>query len=193
MMKDKRPASKLLDAATSRLASPGATPRRVPADCGDLDMRIARDGTWYYHNSPIGRAPLVRLFASVLRRDDDGVYWLVTPAERGRIEVEEAPFLAVELDATGTGREQELIFRTNLDEIVTAGSNHPLRVVADATGEPHPYLLVRNGLEAKLARPVFYQLVDLGIEEEIGGGKLFGVWSGNIFFRLGMLADRDAE
>jgi uncharacterized protein len=193
-MKDKRPGSMPLDAAMSqRRASATQVPRRAPVDCGDLDMRIARDGVWYYRNSPIGRAPLVKLFASVLRRDEDGVYWLVTPAERGRIEVEEAPFVAVELDASGTGRAQELVFRTNLDDIVAAGPDHPLRVVSGVGGEPHPYLLVRNRLEAKLARPVFYQLVELAIEEEIGSETMFGVWSGNIFFRIATLAGEDSE
>jgi hypothetical protein len=158
---------------------------RQPIDCGDFDLRIARDGTWFYRGSPIGRLPLVKLFASVLRREADGRYWLVTPAERGRIEVEDAPFLAVALTAEGEGRRQQLIFRTNLDDIVTAGTDHPLRVETDVRGEPAPYILVRDNLEAKLARPVFYELVELGTEERIENTTQFGVWSGGAFFRLG--------
>ena len=152
----------------SRGNSPGAglaRARRPPVDCGDLDMRIARDGTWFYRGSPILRLPLVKLFASVLRREADGGYWLVTPAERGRIEVEDVPFLAVELSVAGQGPEQELTLRTNLDEIVTAGPDHPLRVETAADGAPAPYLLIRPSLEARLTRPVFYDLVELGIEE----------------------------
>jgi uncharacterized protein len=155
------------------------------AELGDLDMRIARDGTWYYRGSPINRIPLVKLFASVLRREDDGSYWLVTPAERGRVTVEDAPFIAVEVDMQGQGRDQRLIFRTNLDEIVTAGPDWPLRVETAADGTPAPYILVRPGLEARLARPVFYELAELGQEEEIVGERLFGVWSGGLFFPLG--------
>ena len=151
-------------------------------------MRIGRDGSWFYCGSPIARASLVRLFASVLRRESDGAYWLVTPAERSRITVEDAPFLAVELDVEGTGRAQVLNFRTNVDEFVTADGAHPLRVAADSEGAgPRPYILVRNGLEARLTRPVFYQLVDLGREEQVGGAVRFGVWSKNEFFPLGEL------
>ena len=109
---------------------------RPLAELGDLDMRIARDGTWHYRGSPINRIPLVKLFASVLRRENDGSYWLVTPAERGRVTVEDAPFLAVALDLQDQGRGQRLIFRTNLDEIVTAGPDHPLRVETAADGAP---------------------------------------------------------
>jgi uncharacterized protein len=158
---------------------------RQPVDCGDLDMRIARDGTWYYRGSPIGRLPLVKLFASVLRREADGAYWLVTPAERGRVVVDDAPFVAVELTASGRGRDQKLIFRTNLDHIVTAGPENPLRVETAVSGEPAPYILVRGGLDARLLRAVFYQLVELGAEDEIAGEMQFGVWSNGAFFRLG--------
>ncbi|HEY3911975.1 MAG TPA: DUF1285 domain-containing protein [Stellaceae bacterium] len=159
--------------------------RRPPLDRGDLDIRIARDGSWHYRGSPITRLPLVKLFASVLRRDGDGSYWLVTPAERGRVAVEDVPFLAVALTIADSGRAQQLIFRTNLDEIVTAGPDHPLRVETAANGEPAPYILVRDGLEARLTRPVFYELVDLGAEEPIAGAAQFGVWSSGVFFRLG--------
>jgi hypothetical protein len=148
-------------------------------------MRIARDGTWHYRGSPISRQPLVKLFASVLRREPDGSYWLVTPAERGRVEVEDAPFVAVELNVSGKGHKQQLIFRTNLDDIVTAGSDNPLRIETAASGEPAPYILVRRRLEARLARPVFYELVELGGEAVVDGTAQFGVWSNGVFFRLG--------
>ena len=166
-------------------AMTASTGRRPPIDRGDLEMRIARDGTWFYRGSPIGRSPLVKLFASVLRREADGRYWLVTPAERGRVEVEDVPFLAVALTVEGEGRDQQLIFRTNLDEFVTAGPDNPLRVETAASGEPAPYILVRDGIEARLARPVFYELVELGTEEPIGETAQFGVWSRGEFFRLG--------
>lgn len=149
-------------------------------------MRIARDGTWFYHGSPIGRLPLVKLFASVLRREPDGGYWLVTPAERGRIAVDDVPFVAVALSAEGTGRDQSLTFRTNLDDFVTAGPSNPLRAETAANGEPAPYILVRDELEARLSRPVFYELVDLGVEERFGDRTEFGVWSRGAFFRLGL-------
>jgi hypothetical protein len=165
-------------------------PPRKPhiVDHGDLDMRIARDGTWFYRGSPIPRPPLVKLFASVLRREDDGSYWLVTPVERGRIAVEDAPFLAVELMTEGDGRRRTLSFRTNLDEIVAAGPDHPLRVDTAENGEPAPYILVRPGLEARLNRPVFYELVDLADADREAGkaeGKGFGLWGGGVFFDLG--------
>ena len=160
-------------------------PPRVPIELRDLDMRIARDGTWYYRGSPINRAPLVKLFASVLRRENDGSYWLVTPAERGRVIVEDAPFVAVALDVQGKGQNQRLIFRSNLDEIVAAGPEHPLRVETAADGAPSPYILLRPGIEARLGRPVFYELAELGGEETVGGETKFGVWSDGVFFELG--------
>lgn len=157
-----------------------------PVDsCGAFGIRIGRDGTWFYHGSPIGRLPLVKLFASVLRREADGTFWLVTPAERGIIEVEDAPFVAVEVQARGTGSEQILSFRTNLDDTVDAGESHPLRFAIDPqTGEPGPYVLIRGALEAKIARPVFYHLVELGCEREIDGVTVFGFWSNGTFFPL---------
>jgi len=158
--------------------------------CGDFGIRIARDGTWFYHDSPIRRLPLVKLFASVLRREADGQYWLVTPAERGRIAVEDAPFVAVELEASGQDKDQSLTFRTNLDDRVVAGESHPLRVATDpATGEPRPYILVKPGLEALLLRPVFYHLIERGHEATIDGKPQFGVWSSGKFFPLGALTD----
>src|SRR5438105_474796 len=142
--KQKDPSSNSMGAKLTQNAGSGnssaamtaSTGKRPPIDRGDLGMQIARDGTWFYLGSPIGRLPLVKLFASVLRREADGRYWLVTPAERGRVEVEDVPFLAVALTAEGEGREQQLIFTTNLDDIVTAGPDNPLRVESTAKGEP---------------------------------------------------------
>jgi hypothetical protein len=153
--------------------------------CGEIDIRIGRDGTWFYHGSPIGRKPLVKLFASVLRRDDAGDYWLITPAERGKIKVDEVPFTAVEVNAAGSGRAQALTFRTNLDEEVTADAEHPIRVAHAADGqEPRPYILVRDCLEARILRPVFYELVELAQMQNIGGQEVYGVWSREQFFPL---------
>ena len=157
--------------------------------CGVFDIRIDRDGLWFYHGTPIGRKELVKLFASVLKRDAEGCYLLETPAERGMIEVEDAPFLAVEVTSAGEGRSRILSFRTNLDEIVMADRDHPLRVEEDpVSGEPRPYLLVRDRLEARLTRPVFYQLVELGAEETLTDQPRFGVWSAGCFFALGSLS-----
>jgi hypothetical protein len=159
--------------------------KRAVVDHGDLDMRIARDGTWFYRGSPIARQPLVKLFATVLRREGDGSYWLVTPAERGRVDVEDAPFLAVEVTSEGQGRQRRLSFRTNLDQIVAAGPEHGLRVDTAANGEPAPYILVRPGLEARINRPVFYELVELADAERGERGGRFGLWSDGAFFDLG--------
>lgn len=152
------------------------------------NIRIARDGTWFYNGSPIGRLNLVKLFSSVLRRDEQGDYWLITPAERGRIDVEDAPFVAVELTVEGSGEGQKLVFRTNLDQTVTAGPDHPIRVAVDPeTDEPVPYVMVRSGLEARIERSVYYELVDLGIERQSGGQTQIGIWSSGTFFLLGNL------
>ena len=159
-----------------------------PAHCGPSDMRIARDGTWFYRASPIDRKPMVRLFSTVLRRDPDDVYYLVTPVEKLTIEVEDVPFLAVEMLVEGEARERRLSFRTNVDDAVTADAAHPLRVTLDAiSSEPSPYILVRDRLEARIARAVFYDLVELGGEENIDGTARFGVWSAGVFFPLGDL------
>lgn len=158
------------------VASTSSSPEE---DCGDFGIRIGRDGTWHYRGSPIGRMPLVKLFASVLHRREDG-FWLITPAERGRIEVEDAPFVAVELAVEGEGRDRSLAFRTNLDERATAGPDHPIRVMHASDGEPRPYIEIRDGLEALIVRSVFYELVELGEEKD---GR-FGVWSTGTFFPL---------
>ena len=152
-------------------AAPGVAPKWDfdPEICGDFGIRIARDGTWFYHGSPIGRIALCKLFSSVLRRDDAGNFYLVTPAEQGRIDVDDAPFTAVEIFVSGSGADQAITFRTNLDQMVTAGADHTIRVEEDpVTGEPSPYILVRDNLEALILRPQFYQLVELAEERRRG-------------------------
>jgi hypothetical protein len=158
---------------------------RVPKDCGRFDIVIERSGTWLYRGSPIGRPALVKLFASVLECDEAGTYWLRTPAERGIVTVEDAPFTAVGLEARGAGREQVLIFRTNLDDTVEAGPEHPIRLKHDAASDtPVPYIHVRGRLQARVVRAVYYDLVALGLEEEVGGRTRFGIWSKRTFFPL---------
>ena len=167
--------------------------RRAPVECGDLPFLIRRDGTWLYRGSPINRKELVCLFASVLKREADGSFYLETPAERGRIEVEDAPFVAVELDWAGDGRQQALSFRTNVDKVVTAGPDHPIRIAHDVlTCEPTPYILVRagagdHGIEARINRAVYYELVALAVPEWVGCRRMLGVWSCGKFFPLGEL------
>jgi hypothetical protein len=159
-----------------------------PQLCGDIDMRIARDGTWFYHGSPIGRKPLVKLFAGVLHRDDQGDYWLETPVEKCGIRVDDAPFTAVEMFVDGAGRDQRISFRTNLDEKVIADAAHPIRVAVDLdTSEPSPYVWLRDGLEALIVRAVFYELVEIGEEVEIDGETVLGVWSCGTFFHIGRI------
>jgi len=163
-------------------------PRRAPVDCGDLPFLIKRDGTWLYRGTPIQRKELVCLFASVLKRGDDNSFLLETPAERGRIQVEDAPFVAVELDWVGDGRHQTLSFRTNVDHVVTAGPDHPIRVAHDLlTCEPTPYVLIRQGIEARINRAVYYELVALAVPEWVGCRHMLGVWSRGRFFSLGEL------
>jgi hypothetical protein len=146
--------------------------------CGDIGLAIARDGTWFYEGTPIGRKPLVKLFASVLRREGDD-YYLVTPVEKVRIDVEGLPFVAVAMERKGNGKAQRLIFRTNVDEEVTAGPKHPLGF-EDGEGGPIPFVEIREGLRARLARPVYYELAGLAVEAPKGKG--LGVWSGGVFF-----------
>ena len=153
-----------------------------PPFCGDLDMRIARDGTWFYLGTPIGRKPLVKLFSSVLRRDGDD-YFLVTPVEKVGITVEDAPFVAVDFNVNGEGRQQKITFTTNVDEQIIAGSDNPVRLERDATtGEPSPYVKVRANLEALIDRKSFYRLVDLGVPHDHNGEGWFGIWSNGQFF-----------
>jgi hypothetical protein len=148
-----------------------------PAHCGDSAMRIARDGTWYHEGSPIGRPEMVRLFSTILRREPDGSHVLVTPAEKLDILVEDAPFVAVELKSEGEGRGRMLAFRLNTGDLVVAGPEHRLRFEAG----PHPYVEVRGGLDALVARPVYYELAELALGE---GGAPPGLWSKGAFFAL---------
>jgi uncharacterized protein len=155
-----------------------------PPFCGDIDMRIAADGTWFYQKSPIGRAALVRLFASILKREDDK-YFLVTPVEKIGIVVDDAPFLAVEMAVEQGPGGQALSFRTNVDDLVQAGSGHMLRFEPEAgTGGLKPYLHVRRALWAKVTRALFYDLVALGEERDIDGKAMFGVASNGEFFPM---------
>ena len=153
-------------------------------------IRIARDGTWWHEGGPIRRVELAKLFSTVLRRDPAGDYWLVTPAERGRIEVEDLPFVAVAVDIIQEDGRQALVFRTNLDHTVVAGPGHPVVVDRDAeTGEPRPYITVREGLDARIARPVFYELVERGEHRPVEGGVQVGIWSRGTWFILGTFAE----
>ncbi len=185
------------DAATNRIfgleallkAQGGKGPPPVerwnPPYCGDIGMKIRADGVWLYQGSPIGRMPLVRLFASVLRKDADGRHYLVTPAEKIDVDVADAPFLAVEMQVEGSGRQQSLTFRTNVDDIVTAGPEHPLRfAVEPGSGGLKPYLLVRGRLEALVTRALYYDLVELAVEEEREGRRQLGLWSAGRFFAM---------
>ena len=156
-----------------------------PPFCGDIDMRIARDGNWFYMGTPIGRKALVRLFSGILRRDGDD-YFLVTPVEKVGIRVDDAPFVAVSLQVEGSGEAQVLRFATQVGDEVEAGAEHPLRVALDPdTQEPAPYLHVRANLEALVHRNVFYQLVELAETRQIDGRDWLGVWSHGTFFPLG--------
>jgi uncharacterized protein len=155
-----------------------------PPFCGDLDMRIASDGTWYYLKTPIGRPALVKLFASVLKREDDK-YFLVTPVEKVGIVVDDAPFLAVELQTQPSEHGRVLHFRTNVDEWVACDADHTLRFEPEPhSGGLKPYLHVRRGLWAKVSRPLFYDLVELGEERDVDGTRMFGVASGGEFFAM---------
>ncbi|HEY5338848.1 MAG TPA: DUF1285 domain-containing protein [Rhizomicrobium sp.] len=156
-----------------------------PAHCGNIDIRIARDGTWFHEGSPVGRRELVRLFSTILRKDGDD-YVLVTPGEKMRIVVEDAPFLAVLLRAEGEGRRQRLIFTTNVGDETVASAADPIRVEIDpVTREPSPYVHVRRGLEAKISRPVYYQLADIAVAGDGEYAGTLGLWSEGVFFPLG--------
>jgi uncharacterized protein len=155
-----------------------------PPYCGEIDMRIAADGTWFYQKTPIGRSALVKLFASVLKREGDQ-HFLVTPVEKVGIVVDDAPFLAVEMKVTEGDARRVLEFRTNVDDWVAAGPGHALRFEPQpATGGLKPYLHVRRELWAKVTRPLFYDLVALGEERDVGGKAMFGVMSGGEFFAM---------
>ncbi len=151
-----------------------------PSHCGDSEMRIARDGTWFHQGSPIGRQTMVRLFSTILRREADGRYVLVTPVEKLDIAVEDAPFVAVEMKAERDGADARLAFRLNTGDLVTAGADHPLRFTGGEDG-PRPYLHVRGGLEALVARSVYYELAERALADDAATP---GVWSDGTFFPL---------
>ncbi len=156
-----------------------------PPYCGDIGMAIRRDGTWMYQGSPIGRIALVKLFASILRKDDDGRTYLVTPAEKVDVAVEDAPFLAVEMAVAGEGKEQALTFRTNVDDVVTVDAEHPLRFeMSEPDGGLKPYVLIRGRLEALCTRAVYAELVELAVAGDAGGDAV-GVWSGGTWWGMG--------
>jgi hypothetical protein len=185
------------DAATNRISGlealikeragkgPAPVEKWNPPYCGDIGMAIRSDGVWLYRGSPIGRAPLVKLFAGVLRKDADGRHYLVTPAEKVDVAVADAPFLAVEMEVRGNGRAQSLVFRTNVDDIVTAGPEHRIRfAVEDRSRGLKPYLLVRGRLEALVTRALYYDLVELAVEHDTEDGRKLGLWSGGAFFPM---------
>lgn len=151
-------------------------------------IKILKNGTWLYNGTSITRHNLVKLFASVLKKDDAGGYWLITPYEKGRIEVEDAPFTAVEMKIDLSGKDQEISFRTNLDEWVVLDGEHALRVTHDLeTGEPSPYIMIRGGMEARIVRAVYYDIVKSAVEDEKEKG-LFGLWSRKNFYPIGKIA-----
>lgn len=171
-----------------KIKSRGPAPVHLwdPPFCGDMDMVIARDGTWIHEGKPIRRAALVELFASVLKIEDDGEYYLVTPVEKVRIQVEDCPFVAIDMDVEGEHSQQKLIFTTNIGEKVTAGKDHPLDIqIRPETGEPHPILHVRSGLNALINRAVFYRLVELAEPRAAEPGQsATGIWSAGQFYAL---------
>lgn len=157
---------------------PPPVERWNPPFCGDLDMEIRRDGTWFYLGTPIGRLPLVQLFSTVLRKDEDGKTYLVTPVERVGIRVEDAPFVAVEMNVSGQGDAQVITFRTNVGDVVEAGPDNPLRFVDEfGTEGLKPYVLVRGRLEALVTRAVMYELVEHGEQIDVEGTPMFCVRS----------------
>lgn len=174
-----------LDKGKGKGAGPAPVEKWNPDYCGELDMRIAGDGTWYYFGTPIGRPALVRLFSTVLRKDEDGETYLVTPVEKIRITVADAHFIAVEMHAEIRDGEQVLTFRTNVDDVVEAGPDHPIRFdLSDDKGGVKPYLSVRGRLEALMSRSVMYELVGLGEEVEVDGKAMFAVRSKGAVFPI---------
>jgi len=161
-----------------------------PPFCGDIDMRIAADGTWFYMNSPIGRKPLVKLFAAVLRHDEDGKYYLVTPVEKCGIDVDDAPFTAVAMAIENPGKKQVIHFTTNVDDEVAVDADHPLRFgIEQGTDGLKPYVLVRDRLEALVNRAIFYDLVAAGSVQRHDGEDWYGVWSSGLFWPMARAAE----
>ena len=152
--------------------------------CGDVDIRIAADGVWFHDGRPILRKKLVQLFASVLRRESNGEYWLITPAEQARIKVEEAPFIVVEMIVTRENENQNIVLRTNIDQYITVDSDHPVYVSKRPNGEYAPYLRISNGLTALINRSVYYQMAELCMERVSAIGSQTGIWSQGSFFKL---------
>ncbi len=186
-----KPSAENLAAAATAAGRKGPPPVHLwnPPFCGDLDMEIRRDGTWFYLGTPIGRHALVRLFSSIIRKDGAD-YFLVTPVEKVGIRVVDAPFVAVDAEVEGRGRDQRITFTTNVEDLVTADPDHPIRVVRDSeTGEPSPYVRVRANLEALIDRKTFYRLVEIGAHEEHEGTRWFGLWSQGTFFPVIPSAD----
>jgi len=185
-MPESHPPPDLAGLSLSDIAALGAENRLPPVDrwhpahCGDSHMRIASDGTWFHEGSPIGRPAMVRLFSTILRREPDDSYVLVTPAEKLSILVDDAPFVAVEMKAEGAGPDRRLAFRLNTGDLVIADAEHPLRVVERSDG-PHPYVRVRKGLDALIARPVYYELANIALDES---SEPVGIWSAGEFFVL---------
>lgn len=174
----------LADAAAAATKGKGLPPIHSwnPPFCGNIDMRIARDGTWFYEGTPIGRPALVRLFSTILKREGDR-FFLVTPVEKVGITVDDAPFVAVDFHAEGQGKDQTLTFVTNVGDKALAGPDNPLRVVQDPhTAEPAPYVHIRDGLDALIDRKSFYRMVDHGCHARHDGADWFGLWSGGRFF-----------
>lgn len=181
-----KPSADGIAASATAAARKGPPPVHLwnPPFCGDIDMRIARDGTWFHEGTPIGRAGLVKLFSGILKREGDK-YFLVTPVEKVGIKVDDAPFLAVDFNVTGDGDTQSLHFRTLTDDEMSAGPDHPIRVMRDEkTGEPSPYIRVRTNLDALIDRKSFYRMIDLGSHAVHEGARWFGIWSGGQFFPI---------
>lgn len=176
--------------AAAKLQAEGDTAPLVekwnPEFCGEMDLTIRADGSWWHEGTPFTRDSLVRLFSTILRHDDDGHHYLVTPYEKIRIKVERAAFAAQRVDVKGEGQNQDVFFTTNVGEVIKLSAERPLRVETDPkTLEPSPFILVRGRLEALLTRPCFYELVDHAVERETPKGAVLGVWSGGAFFALG--------
>ena len=184
--KNVTPNAEGLEKAAKQAGKKGPPPVHLwnPEYCGELDMRIARDGTWFYLGTPIGRKPLVKLFSSILRKDGED-YFLVTPVEKVGITVDDAPFVAVDFEVSGEGRSQSVKFVTHVEDEAVAGPDHPIRVAIDPeTGEPSPYILIRRNLEALIDRKSFYRMVDICTHEDVNGESWFGLWSGGEFFPI---------
>ncbi len=184
-----KPDAEALLSAVTKAAKKGPPPLHLwnPPFCGDIDMRIARDGTWFYNGTPIGRATMVKLFSSILKKEGDA-YFLVTPVEKVGIKVDDAPLLAVDFTATGEGRDQVLCFVTKTEDEVEADVDHPIKVDL-INGEPAPYIHVRSGLYALIDRKSFYRLIELGCYEVQDGQSWFGLWSHGQFFKVIPSAD----